>query len=626
MVTLNAANERIESAAVQNSRQIVKVFTIIVLVAITGYGVTVIPFGFAEQLAVLIHIVLGLLMLLGLKSLVKHSLQNQAHSIGEMSIAYLALLLFLIATLSGLIALFQAWQGPAISIIWRNAHRLSGWALLIPLLWHAFNQYRLHNLTASSQHSDCSTSELHHILMVALIMLGVSFFIALILFPTAGRIRELTSAKKPNQFKPSLAVTTTQTQIPSAGLADSARCGQAGCHPKIYAEWKAGAHRWSAIDTAFLHVQNIRIYQMGVSSSKFCAGCHDPVALFAGYRSIKGLNSPHQVDGISCAACHSIDRVNPLKKADYQLLPPRHYLGENGSSFGLAINRLLIRCIPEQHDVNYNRPLLKTSEYCAACHVQYPDWKHGSQNGKTCESCHMPAEKSNDPGAINQIGFDHRLLGGNQWMPSLVQVPGWQEEQQLTTRYMQGKLGRYGEPLAIGIGAPAQIKPGAAIPITVTVTNKAVGCGFPNGDIDVTQAWIDLSAKDAAGRSIFQSGAVEASGHLQPQTTIFQALAYDSAGRLIIRHEFWNTHRIPYERTLRAGESDVTQYNIPIPPNVKGPISITARLRYRKANQRFMDAVFPGGHAPITDMASDRIFVPVQSNRTPLTPFRKKVN
>ncbi len=63
MVTLNAANERIELGAVINSGQIVKVFTIIVLVAITGYGVTVIPFGFAEQLAVLIHIVPTIMLL-----------------------------------------------------------------------------------------------------------------------------------------------------------------------------------------------------------------------------------------------------------------------------------------------------------------------------------------------------------------------------------------------------------------------------------------------------------------------------------------------------------------------------------------------------------------------------------
>jgi len=44
----------------------------------------------------------------------------------------------------------------------------------------------------------------------------------------------------------------------------------------------------------------------------YCAGCHDPISLFAGAKDIHNLSlsAPGMQEGCSCVVCHAIDRVD----------------------------------------------------------------------------------------------------------------------------------------------------------------------------------------------------------------------------------------------------------------------------------------------------------------------------
>jgi hypothetical protein len=216
----------------------------------------------------------------------------------------------------------------------------------------------------------------------------------------------------------------------------------------------------------------------------------------------------------------------------------------------------------------------------------------------------MPLVPSSDPADRNQQHHDHRILGGNQWMPLAMGLQGARDQADSTVQFLTGGGGD--RPLCVDVKAPASAPPGSSVPVIVKITNRGVGCGFPNGDIDVTQAWIELTVRDARQRLVYQSGALRPDGSLPPGTFAFEALTYDGQGRLITRHDFWNTARIPFQRTLKAGESFDAHVDMPIPPGARGPLEVAARLRYRKANQRFMDAVFPRQRAPVVDLAADR--------------------
>ena len=83
------------------------------------------------------------------------------------------------------------------------------------------------------------------------------------------------------------------------------------------------------------------------------------------------LSAPGMTEGISCVACHTISAVDQRGNADYVLTPPEKYLWENREGALKWVSDFLIRAYPLQHLADYDRNLLRTPEYCAACHKQF---------------------------------------------------------------------------------------------------------------------------------------------------------------------------------------------------------------------------------------------------------------
>lgn len=116
---------------------------------------------------------------------------------------------------------------------------------------------------------------------------------------------------------------------------------------------------------------------------------------------------------------------------------------------------------------------------------------------------------------------------------------------------------------------------------------------------------------------IFHSGELLPDDHLEPGTFVLKAEGVNADGQEIVRHDLWHYVGAKWKRAIFAGYSDMYEYRFTVPRSVKGPLTITARLRYRKANQHFMDFAFPGMHlqSPITNLSSDRVEVLLAGNR-----------
>jgi hypothetical protein len=475
---------------------------------------------------------------------------------------------------------------------------------------------------------------------------------------------------KNRPFAPSLARTSTNGAFDARSLAGSATCGSSGCHTPIYDEWKPSAHRYAAMDPIFQGIQNVMAKQNGPESTRYCGGCHDPISLFSGTKNIfveklTGLDGYNE--GVSCVACHSIQKTDIQGNANYTITQLGDYLWQwSGPHTAAAVARnFLIRTWPSPHN-RFSKRMYKKPEYCAACHKQfidqevnrvgwvqlqnqYDNWaashwnKKGDARGTVeCRECHMPLVDSTDPAAGDTSDYNrsagdhkhrsHRFLAANNFVPALLHLEGAEKHVQLTERWLHGQIEipeirdkwAEGAVVKLRIEVPATAVPGQRLPIRVVLVSNKVGHDYPTGPLDMIQSWVDLRVEDDRGRTVFSSGQRDARNFLEPGTFLFKAEPVDQYGNLIDRHNLWEMVGVRYRRSLFPGYSDTVEYNVlcpsggprvpsrdtggarefSVPTSGPGTLRIVAILQYRKIDQFLLNYVM-GEKAGLTSPVVD---------------------
>jgi hypothetical protein len=168
----------------------------------------------------------------------------------------------------------------------------------------------------------------------------------------------------------------------------------------------------------------------------------------------------------------------------------------------------------------------------------------------------------------------------------------------------------------IKIKAPASVKPGEMLDLQLELTNKKVGHSFPTGPLNVVRVWVEVDVRDRAGREVFQSGGLDAGNHVEAGAYVLRPIAITRNGESIMTPDIWHPKGPIYRPAIAPGKSERFDYHFRVPRGVAGPLLVKARLRYRKANQFFMDAVYPRQHreAPITDISSRTFNILVDGN------------
>jgi hypothetical protein len=131
------------------------------------------------------------------------------------------------------------------------------------------------------------------------------------------------------------------------------------------------------MDPAFQVIQEVMAKQNGPESTRYCGGCHDPISLFSGTKNVftEDLSSVlGYQEGVSCLVCHSVRETDLKGNANYTLAQPERYLLETGEGAPAKfVSDFLIRAYPRKHVEVFSKRLLRTPEYCAACHKQFID-------------------------------------------------------------------------------------------------------------------------------------------------------------------------------------------------------------------------------------------------------------
>jgi tetratricopeptide (TPR) repeat protein len=293
---------------------------------------------------------------------------------------------------------------------------------------------------------------------------------------------------------------------------------------------------------------------------------------------------------------------------------------------------------------------------------EYDNWQASGVSGQgarsfyypaktsTCVDCHMTRVPSNDPGAhADGTIHSHRFAAANMAVPfvnhdteqmkdtqaflqsgfitvDIFSVAPIDEKSegtrmirratdvapQLSTSFAIGEEAEQAGPVVIRdvgqIAAPINeaappVPAGSTVRVDVVVRTRTIGHFFPAGTVDAFDVWLELEGKDADGRLVFWSGQVKDNGKgpVEDGAHFYRSYQLDAQGNPINKRNAFQTRSTLYVRLIPPGAADVAHYRVRIPKDARGPITLTAKLNYRKFAHYYTQFAYAGQPKPGQD-------------------------
>jgi hypothetical protein len=322
------------------------------------------------------------------------------------------------------------------------------------------------------------------------------------------------------------------------------------CHRAVGAstpQWESSAHRLAA-DPAYQLVVGQLAAEEGVAAVRLCASCHDPVPLLAGQMG-QQLPAPGG-EGVSCLVCHAMASGGPgaVGEGVYRLRPPAALLD------AMSVRQTKIMVVYD--DVKAHRaaaltPFATSPEACGSCHelhlngvplrTTYSEWRDGpfgpaGASPRSCSSCHMPPVRERAFGHFQP--HDHSFRASNLMLAG---PAGFDPARSVD--FIRGALSLRASRVApTGPGGPQ---------VSVELTNKASGHGFPAGPMDLLDYWLEYRPGEGLGWVRLND------------ETLFPERLFDAAGNPLLRHEIWRVAR--HESPGRIPPGGRRSFAFPIP-------------------------------------------------------------
>lgn len=488
----------------------------------------------------------------------------------------------------------------------------------------------------------------HKLFTSIFIQTAILLFVLIGLGKTTDFISSKNTHLEKGDFSPSPGNTVSETYIPAKSLNQSARCGEAGCHPDIYHQWQQSAHRNSSFNNPFYKAAVMYLMETADSVTvRWCASCHDPVMLYSGLmKSTPDMNLPEAEAGITCEVCHGITNIPDITgNANYILGNPIEYPFASHDGFIKTVNKMLIRLKPELHSKNMLNPIHTGEKFCATCHkvsldepINHYRWLRGqdeydawqasgvSHNAVAsfynppqpldCRDCHMYTELSNDKGNDNGRINSHYFPAANTALPFLPHQYNeeWFERTAYFLKENRVTVDIFGAIIDGNLIAPLdevlRIKPGQDIRLEIVVRTRNIGHSFPGGTIDSNEPWLEVVGSDKSGNIMFSSGQLQSDKTVDPSAHFFRGVLLDGQGEFILKRNPHEWRTTLYNNSIPPGSADVVHYTWSVPAVFEDNITLAAVLNYRKFNRGFSDhALSEPFDLPTIKMASDQIIL-----------------
>jgi len=445
-------------------------------------------------------------------------------------------------------------------------------------------------------------------------------------------------------FEPSLARTASGNFIPARTLMMDDYCKR--CHGDVHAGWEQSAHHFSSFNNpAYLvsvrETRHVAMQRTGsVKSSRWCAGCHDPVPFFSGAFDDPDFDDVHHPTahaGITCTTCHAITNINSTRgNGDYTIEEPLHYpFAYSDNALLQWVNNQLVKAKPAFHKKTFLKPFHKTAEFCSVCHkvnlptelTGYDGFIRGQNHYDSfllsgvsgggarsfyyppkaetnCNGCHMPLKESDDFAAADFDGsgtltiHDHLFVGANTGVAWLKNRP---EAVRAHKQFLKGSLrvdifgvkeggtitGRLHAPLRPDVPV---LKPGKRYLLEVVLRTLSVGHHFTQGTADSNEVWLDVTLK-AGNRIIGRSGGMDNRNEVDRWSHFVNVFMLDRFGNRINRRNAQDLFVPLYNHQMPPGTGQTVHYGFRVPENIREPLTVTVKLQYRKFDREYMAIV-----------------------------------
>ncbi|HEX4566968.1 MAG TPA: multiheme c-type cytochrome, partial [Vicinamibacterales bacterium] len=293
---------------------------------------------------------------------------------------------------------------------------------------------------------------------------------------------------------------------------------------------------------------------------------------------------------------------------------------------------------------------------------EYDNWQASGVSGQgarsfyyppktsTCVDCHMARVPSSDPGThADGTIHSHRFAAANMAVPfvnhdteqmkytqaflqsgfitvdifSIAPIDEKSEgtrmirratdaAPQVNTSFAVGEEAEQAGPVVIRdvgqIAAPINtaappVPAGSTVRVDVVVRTRTIGHFFPGGTVDAFDVWLELQGKDADGNLVFWSGQVKDNGKgpVEEGAHFYRSYQIDAQGNPINKRNAFQTRSTLYVRLIPPGAADVAHYRVRIPKNARGPITLTAKVNYRKFAHYYTQFAYAGQPKPGQD-------------------------
>jgi tetratricopeptide (TPR) repeat protein len=144
------------------------------------------------------------------------------------------------------------------------------------------------------------------------------------------------------------------------------------------------------------------------------------------------------------------------------------------------------------------------------------------------------------------------------------------------------------------------LAPGSTVRLDVVVRTRKIGHFFPGGTVDAFDVWLEVIGQDADGRTVFWSGRVDDDGRgpVERGAHFYRSYQLDAHCNPIDKRNAWQSRSLLYVRLIPPGAADVAHYRVRIPDDARGPLTFTARLRYRKFAHSYTQFAYAGQPEP----------------------------
>jgi Tfp pilus assembly protein PilF len=359
------------------------------------------------------------------------------------------------------------------------------------------------------------------------------------------------------------------------------------------------------------------------------------------------VNREFDEDGLTCTTCHSIQQVKSTEgNGGFVMGVPAVMVDENGKRIPGEVPYEEILKYPKRHSQAVMKELYRTPEFCAACHkanlpnplndykfirafTAFDEWQNSkfskrnpltfySADFTTCQKCHMMRVPALAPpqeyGAKQGTFASHRWLAGNTAVPFYY---GFDEQLQKTVEFLQSGMylnvdlfaikKRSTDEMIAPVGStPFQLAPSDTLQTMVVIQNKNIGHSLIPEVRDLYEAWVEFTVKDGDGKEIYHSGFLKPDGMIDERAHSFTNRPVNVDGDFVDNHKVWTIHSVAYDNTVQAGRSVLVRYEFRIPNNVKGALTVTARVNYRHLRQSYLNNVLGEDHPayPVVEIVS----------------------